>query len=220
MLRVTLLEDAGRLRMQYGYDVTVPMHFGSITDPAMMVDFRSPPRALPAEPRTWILDFANEETRSVLMDEPVVVHYFGDMRAGPGDDERVRARTIPSFEQERMRVAQVWGDYLYSDQHGLYSTVRIAVPSVPKVIVQPVSASGATVANAWAYAPLEFFRFEELLSADADAEMLVRASRRRPMVPAGHAPAEIDLSNLSEAQLDVLARRMLEMQRATKTKVS
>src|SRR5271167_1343157 len=170
MLRVTLDEDfGGPIRMVFGYEVVVPMHFGTVADPSQMANFRGPREALPAEARVWMLDFADEDKRSTLMPDEVAVHYFGDMRAAAGDHPDVRARRIPNYNDERIRVAQVWGDYLMSDKHGHYTTVRIAVPRVPKVSITPVNQNGMAVVGSWSYRPHEFFDFAALLSADAAA---------------------------------------------------
>lgn len=208
MLRVTLLEDFGkRIRLAFGYEATVPMHFGAIVDPAMMVDFRGPREPLPAKQNLWLLDWADEEMRSTLMPPEVAVHYFGNPNASSGDDERVRRMQVPEYNQERIRVAQVWGDYLFSNQHGPYTTVRIAVPDIPQVRIVPVNQNGVALSDAWEFIPHEFFRWPELLDANADAEMAAYRAQRpgRAVAPP---PPGIDISNLSPEQLEALVAQL------------
>lgn len=208
MLRVTLLADPGqRVCMPFGYEVAVPMHFGTITDPAMMVDFSAPRQAMPAERKEYWLDWDVSDMRSVLMDEAPTIHYFGNPQAtNDREDERVKRGVIPNYNQERLRVARVWGDYLYSDLHGHYTTVRVRLPNVPRVSVVPVTQSGAALPGAPVYDPYAFFRFEELLSPDAEAELATMAARRPTLI--GKPPTTIDIANLSPEQLTALVEQI------------
>lgn len=218
MLRVTLLEDFGSpFRLMFGYEVVVPMHFGAIADPTQMVNFSKPAEPLPAQPRLWSFDWASEDMRTALVPPEVVFHYFGDMRSLPGDHPLVRDKRVPNFNDERQRVAMVWGDYLYSALHGPYTTVRIAVPVIPKVLIQPVNQSGIVPSDAWAFKPHEFWKWEDQLVAEHEQEMVEYRARRRmrpapPVTPTP--PASLDISNLSGEQLDELAKLLIERNKA------
>lgn len=207
MLRVTLEADPGRkLCMPFGYEVTVPMSFGAITDPAQMVDFRGPRVAMPAERKEFWLYWDDEDMRSVLMDEAAAIHYFGNPQSTNREDERVKQGRLPEFIHERQRVARVWGDYLYSDAHGHYTTVRIRAPEVPHVSVVTITQSGTVVPGAPVYRPWEFFNFEELLSPDWERELEMLRQRRPTFVAAP--PPQIDLANLSPEQIARLAEQL------------
>jgi len=203
MLRVTLLEDFGkRVRMAFGYETAIPMHFGAISDPALMVDFRGPREPLPAKQTVYYLDWANEDERSTLIPPEAVLHYFGNMNAASGDDVRVRNLQVPEFNQERNRVAAVWGDYLYSDAHGPYVTIRIKEPDIPKVRIVPVNANGVSLPGAWEYEPHAFFRFAEILDPNAAAELAALRARKPTVAPLPQ--QALDISNLSPEQLEAL----------------
>jgi hypothetical protein len=208
MLRVTLESDPGRkLCMPFGYEVTVPMSFGAITDPAQMVDFRGPRVAMQAERKEYWLNWDDDDMRSTLMEEAAAIHYFGNPQATSREDERVKRGQLPEFVYERQRVARVWGDYLYSDAHGHYATVRIRLPEVPHVMIVPVTQSGTAVPGAPIYRPHEFLRFEELLSPDWERE-LEMLRQRRPTFVAAPPPTSIDLANLSNEQIAALAAQL------------
>lgn len=202
MVRITLDEDYGEaVRMIFGYKIAVPMQFGG-ADPALMTDFRGERVPLPAEANVWELDWVDDDRRSTLLPEEVAIHYFGDSRSAGQNVEAVRARRIPNFNDERIRVAQVWGDYYFSAKHGLYATVRIDLPRVPRVTIAPVNHNGQVPLNAPTFVPWDFFKWGELLAPTASEEMAELRERRRVFTPAP--PPTIDLSNLSAADLDAL----------------
>lgn len=206
MVRVTLDKEYGkRIRMCFGYPVSIPMHFGNI-DPSVTVGFRDDPMRVAVEPNTWWLDFAHSDERSTTMPEEAAVHYFGDPRAKGADDELVRARKIPNFNDERMRVAQIWGDYLYSDQHGHYTTVKIRVPDVPYVSVQRLDHNMQVIADQTPYRPWDFFHWEELLDPAWEAEQAALAARKPSYAPTP--PRAIEISDLTPAQIEELAKRL------------
>lgn len=206
MVRVTLEKDFGRpIRMCFGYPISVPMQFGGI-DPSVTVNFRADPVRIAVEPNTWALDFARPDMRSTTMPEEVALHYFGDPRSTTADNEEVKSRKIPNFNDERMRVAQVWGDYLYSDQHGFYSTVKIKVPDVPRIAVHALDHNMQPLADAPVYRPWEKFHWEELLDPSADIELEMLAARKPTFVRKD--PQPIDISTLTGAQLDQLAKQL------------
>lgn len=208
MIRVTLEADPGRkINMPFGYEVTVPMSFGIVADPDQMVDFSGSRQLINAERKEWFLEWDDPDLRVTLMEEAAAIHYFGDPRARSNDDERVKNKQLPEFNQERLRVARVWGDYLYSDQHGLYSTVRIAVPKVPQVNIVPIMPNGMAMTNAPVYRPWEFFAFEALLSADHEAEMEA-LRRRRPRYFEAPEPQPFDISKMTPAQIAELAEKL------------
>jgi hypothetical protein len=207
MLRVTLAADPGqKVCMPFGYEIAVPMHFGAISDPALMVDFSAPRVAMPAERKEYWLHWDDQDMRTTLMEEAAAIHYFGNPQSRNRDDERVKRGVLPEFNNERMRVARVWGDYLYSDLHGNYSTVRVRLPKIPHVEIVPVTQSGMAVPGAPIYDPYAFFRFEELLSPDADTELATMAARRPTLVAAQ--PQQIDLANLAPDQIAALAEAL------------
>ena len=208
MLRVALEADPGRpICMPFGYEVAVPMHFGAVNfaDPSQLVDFSAPRQMLPAERKEYSLHWDNEDMRSVLMEEFVAVHYFGNPMARSRDDENVRKGVVPEYNNKRLRVAAVWGDYLYSDQHGHYTTIRIRVPDMPRVTISPVTQSGVIVAGSYEYRPHAFLKFEELLSADAEAEMAALQSRRPRVF---QSPQSIDIAKLTPQQIAALAQQL------------
>lgn len=212
MIRITLLEDfGGPVIIRWGYEIMVPMSFGSAT-PETTASFSSREEPLPARPLIWTLDWRDEETRSIVLQEDGIgVHYFGDPRSTTADHPAVRSGQVPNFNEERTRVAMVWGDYQYSDQYGPYTTVRIRVPKVPKVVIHRASANGSAMLDT-AFYPLEFWKFEDLLTADHEAqyaEMLARRNRRP-----GAAPAPIDPSNMSDQQIDALAEALMRRRKA------
>lgn len=202
MLRVTLKEDYGkRLELQYGFEDVVPLYFGPQADDVTVDMSVKNPAPMPARKRIFILDYANKDERSCLMPQEVVALYFGDWRAGT-DPVAVSNRRQPSFGVERERVAKVWGDYYYSDKHGLYATVKIGLPRMPDVEIAAVNANGANVGE-WRYHPLKHWKFEELLDENAAAEMaeiLARRGRRSGVAP--------DLSQMSPDQIRQLAEAL------------
>jgi hypothetical protein len=207
MLRITLDEDfGGPIRMVFGYEIVVPMQFGA-ADPALMTNFRGDRQPLPAKARVWELDWVREDLRSTLIPEEAATHYFGDSRADSPDNELVRQRKIPNFNDERIRVAQVWGDYFFSDQHGKYATVRIDLPRIPKVSLAAVNHNGVVVDGSPVFQPWEFFRWADLLDAGAEEEMAALRARR-PSLGAQPRPPAIDIANLSPDQLDALANAL------------
>ena len=207
MLRVTLESDPGRkICMPFGYEVSVPMHFGSVIDPAQMVNFSSPRQELDAERKEYWLIWDDNDMRTTLMDEGVAIHYFGNPQARSRDNELVRKGQLPEFNRERLRVACVWGDYLYSDMHGPYTTVRIRVPDMPVVSIVPVTQAALAVPGAPIFRPHEFLRFEELLSPEAERELAALATRRPVFVATP--PPQIDLANLSHEQIAALAEQL------------
>ena len=206
MVRVVLDTDYGkRIKMCFGYPVSIPMQFGSI-DPSVTVGFRDDPMRVPVEPNTWWLDFASSDERMTTMPEEAAVCYFGDPRASGADNELVKARKIPRYNDERMRVAQVWGDYLYSDQHGNYTTVRIKVPNVPHVSVYKLDHNMQVLPEQAPYRPWEFFLFEELLDPAWEAELAALHARKPKFAP--REPEKLDISNLTEEQIDQLAKML------------
>lgn len=204
MVRVTLEKDFGRrIRLVCGHEIVVPMQFGA-ADPDVMVEFRGPREALPAKPNEYFLDWANEDERSTLMPDEYAVLYFGNPRAGISE-ELVRARVVPSLQDERERVGNVWGGYLYSDRHGPYTTIKIAIPDIPHVAITGVDHNGMTKTNARVYRPHEFFSFADFLDPNSDAELAeYHRVRQRPFATAPP-PLTLDIANLDESQLDVLA---------------
>jgi hypothetical protein len=193
--------------MAYGYEVIVPMHFGAIVDPEQMVDFRAPRQALPAQPRVWVLDWADDRRRATLMPEEVAIHYFGNPESGPPTEPLVQMRKRPVFNDERVRVAQVWGDFLYSALHGNYTTVRIAVPRVPHVVIQSVDQTGQPLEGT-EYRPWAFFDWATQLDPNHVAEMQRYHETRAPLFSPAP-PPNIDLANLTGDQLDQLAEALL-----------
>lgn len=209
MIRVTLEADPGRkINMPFGYEVTVPMSFGIVADPDQMVDFSGSRQLIDAERKEWFLDWNDPDLRVTMMEEAAAIHYFGDPRARSSDDERVKNKQLPEFNRERLRVARVWGDYLYSDQHGLYSTVRIQVPKVPVVSIIPIMPNGMVMTNAPVYRPWEFFDFESLLSADHEAEMEALRARRPRYFQAPPQPQGFDISKMTPEQIAQLAEAL------------
>lgn len=203
MVRVTLEKDFGRrIRLLCGYEVVVPMQFGS-ADPDVMVEFRGSRDALPAKPNEYFLDWANEDERSTLMPDEFAVIYFGNPRAG-ASDELVRAKVVPALHDERERVANIWGGYLYSDRHGPYTTIKIAEPDVPHVAVATVDHNGTTRVNAKVFRPHEFFAFKDFLDPNSDAEVAEYTRlRKRPF--SASSPLSLDVAKLDDEQLDALA---------------
>jgi len=193
--------------MVYGYEVVVPMHFGAIVDPDQMANFSQKTPPLPAQPRLWLLDWADERRRATLMPEEVAIHYFGNPQAGPMTDALVQSRKVPVFNDERQRVAMVWGDYLYSALHGNYTTIRIAVPRVPHIVIQSADQTGEAIVGT-EYRPWDFFKWAEQLDPNHEAEMTRYYATRAPLF-SPTPPATIDLSNLSADQLDQLAELVI-----------
>jgi hypothetical protein len=203
MIRVTLLEDfGGDINLHFGAEVTVPMSFGAF-DNHLVTEMRGERVGTPVQERRWPLCWKDGE-KSALIPNEVATHHFGDWRAGT-DLQAVRDKLLPSFNNERDRVARVWGDYLYAaekDGEKLgYTTVRIAVPRVPNVKLTNVNASGNHVGD-WTFRPLEFWRFEEILDECATREMARLQSRK-----GGQGAISLDV--LDDAQLAKLAE-MLE----------
>lgn len=201
MIRITIEEDFGApVQLKWGYEIMVPMSFGPAT-PEMMTEFRGPREPLPAQPLMWELDYRDPEKRSVIMQEDAVaIHYFGDPRAASSDTPAVRDRKVPNFNDERIRVGMVWGDYIYSDMYGPYTSVRVRVPQIPRVVIQRANAAGTAMPES-AFRPHEFFRWEDMLVGDADAQYADMVARHRPRGLQGG----LDISNLSPDQLDQLA---------------
>lgn len=133
--------------------------------------------------------------RSVLVPNEVAQHYYGDHRAGTDQEAEERGQ-IPSFNNERDRVANVWGGYQASPFHPMPAIVRIAIPKMPKVKIEPVNAGGATVGD-WFFEPHIFWRFEELLAADAAEQQLMLDKRRGK-------PSSLNIASFTEDDLDKL----------------
>jgi hypothetical protein len=200
MLRITLEQDYGeRIGLKFGYESVTPIPMGANGVPLVEVDnslTRAGHRAPSlAQPRIWWLEYANEDERSALVPNEVAVHYFGDWRSGT-DPVAEENKQIPKFNNERARVAMAWGDYQYT-RRGRYSTTKIAVPRVPHVVIHNVNANGSSVGT-WAFRPWDFWRFEELLAADA-AEQMAEVNRR------GKASSRLNIADIPEDQLDELA---------------
>src|SRR5215469_10798529 len=206
MVRVTLERDYGkRIRMLCGYEVVVPMQFGH-ADPDVMVEFRGSREALPARPNVYYLDYANEDERSTLMPDEYAVLYFGNPNAGK-DEQLVRDKVFPALGDERERVANVWGGYLYSDRHGPYTTIKIACPDVPHVSVATVDHNGMTRTTGKVFRPWEFFTFADYLDPQHEAEYAeYNRIRQRPFANVQPAQQTLDISKLSKAQLSELAK--------------
>ena len=206
MVRIILDKDYGaRIKMCFGYPVSIPMQFGGI-DPSVTVGFRENPVRINVEPNTWWLDFAHSDERMTTMPEEAAVHYFGDPRAAAADDELVKARKIPSFNDERVRVAQVWGDYLYSDQHGHYTTVRIRVPNVPYVSVHKLDHNMQPIPDAVPYRPWDFFHWEELLDPAWEAELYALHERKPKFAP--RQQEKLSIADLTDEQIDQLSKML------------
>lgn len=206
MVRVILEKDYGqRIKMCFGYPVSIPMQFGGI-DPSVTVGFRDEAIRVAVEPNTWSLDFAHADERTTTMPDEAAAHYFGDPRATGADNELVRARKIPNFNDERMRVAQAWGDYLYSDQHGHYTTIRIKVPNVPVVAIYKLDHNMQPIAEQTPFRPWDFFRFEDILDAAWEAELASLHERKPKFAP--RQPEKLDISNLTPEQIDELAKML------------
>ena len=203
MVRVTLERDYGRrIRMLCGYEIIVPMQFGA-ADPDVMVDFRGNREPLPARPNEYFLDWSTEDERSTLMPDEYASLYFGNPHAGE-NEQAVRDGKQPKLNDERERVASVWGGYLYSDRHGAYTTIKIAIPEVPYVSVAAVDHNGMTRTNGKVFRPHEFFAFTDLLDPNAEAELAEYNTRRKRPFATTVTPT-LDLSRLSKAQLRELA---------------
>jgi len=213
MLRITLDEDFGTpVILRLGSEVVVPMSFGGPT-PEVMTDFRGERTALPAKPRIWTLSWETPDDRSCLVPNEVAVHWFGDWRAG-SDAEAVRNKQIPGFNEERERVAMMWGDYKYTPLRGHYSTIKIAVPKMPRVTIHAVNANGSTVGD-WVYKPWDFFKFESQIDQDAKAEYEAAVKARDVQLGRG----TTGLTGLSEDDLDhleTLLQKRRESRKAVK----
>ena len=195
MLKITLKEPfRAPFTLRFGYDSVTPMDMGPRTD-QVTNEARGQRHPSGAKPRLWEMDF-NSDAKSILVPNEVAVHYFGDWRAGT-DLDAVDKGLIPNFNDERERVANAWGGYFLSDKHGMYATVKIAVPQIPKVVIQAVNDSGSVVGD-FKFEPHKFFRFEEPLAPSADAEMAEILSR-------GKVNMKFDLSQIPQSQLDELA---------------
>lgn len=211
MIRITLLEDfGGPAILRWGYEVMVPMSFGSAT-PETTANFSVRDEPLPARALVWTLDWRDEEMRSIVLQEDGIgVHYFGDPRSQRGDHPAVKNGLVPAYNEERTRVAMVWGDYLYSDQFGHYTTVKIRVPRMPKVVIHRANANGSAVVDS-AFYPHDFWKFEELLEPEHEALYAQHLARRN----ARHgAPATLDVSHMSDEQIDALAEALMRRRKA------
>ena len=215
MIRITIEQDFGApVMLKWGYEIMVPMSFGPAS-PEMMTEFRGPREPLPAQPLQWELDYRDPEKRSVILqDDAVAIQYFGDPRSAASDHPLVRDKRVPNFNDERIRVAMVWGDYIYSDRYGPYTSVRVRVPQIPHVVIQRTNASGSAISDS-AFRPHAFFRWEEMLVSDADAQYADMVARGKPRTLQG---GGIDLANLSDDELDKLANALRN--RAQKAKAS
>lgn len=199
MQRITLNKPwRTPISMRLGAESVAPMDYGAYS-PELAVEFRRGRPKSQEKPRTWTMDYY-DESKSIIVPNEVSVFYFGDPRAG-SDQEAVEMKLIPSFNFERQRVADVWGGYFYSAKHGLYSTAKIAVPNVPDVTIENVNNSGTTVGD-FSFEPLKFWRFEELLDANAAEEMAEIEARR------GKKSFALDLDSVTPEQLDELAERL------------
>lgn len=199
-VRVTLTKDYGKpITMQFGHDVVVPMAFHDAPSPEQMTGFRGSVQPLPAQPRRWHLDFSDPEKRSVLLPVEVAMHYFGNWNA---TNERAYAEQHgirATFNNERERVAKVWGDFGFHIGAGPYATVRIRVPKVPQVTIQRVNENGSTVGD-WSFDPNAHFKWSEMLDPRAeelreeDDAMLNPRSARESLI-----------SSLSDNDLEAIA---------------
>lgn len=213
MVRVTLDDDYGsRIKMCFGYDVAVPMQFGG-AEPALTVDFRGAREALPAVQTIYWLDWAIEDDRSTIMPEAAAAYYFGDPRSGGMDNALVKARRVPNLNDERQRVALTWGDYLFSERHGKYSTVKIDLPRIPHVTIYPMKQNGMTNLEAPIFKPWEFFKWEDQLDSNWQAELANYKATRNVAIPA--APV-LSLSDMSEDELDKLAAMLAKRKSAAR----
>jgi hypothetical protein len=214
MIRITLLEDFGApVVLKWGYEVMVPMSFGPQAD-ALTVEFSRRDEPLAARPLQWELEWIDPEKRSVILqDDTIAVHWFGDPRAKASNDPDVRDRRVPNFNDERIRVAMVWGDYVYSDRYGPYTSVRIRLPQIPKVVIQRTGPNGAPIAGA-DFFPHKFWRFEDLLAGDHEAQYADMVARYRPQTLQ---TLPFDVTNLSDEQLDAFAEA-LTRRRTARTK--
>lgn len=197
MLRITLNQPwRSALSFRLGAESVAPMDFGGYT-PELQNEFRAPRRRSQEKPRVWTMDYY-DDTRSILVPDEVVVHYFGNWRAGT-DPEAVEARVLPSFNNERERVANKWGGYMYSSR-GTYTTAKIDVPDMPDVTINAVNSAGTTVGE-WDFNPRSFWKFEELLDAEAESEMAEVLARRGK-----RASVKLDIADIPDDQLDALAK--------------
>lgn len=160
-------EQGVDVKLRFGTEDIVPMNFGPMDD-ANSVNFRNPQVAMPAIPREWILSWSDMTRREALVPIEVAIHWFGDWRS-EDDGPQVRAGRVPKMNVERDRVARIWGDYHFSAKHGMYSTVKIAVPRVPHVSIRNVNENGATVGE-WCFKPWDFFAWDQYLDPNAKAE--------------------------------------------------
>jgi len=217
-VRITLEEpnvgaDQGvDVMLRYGTEVIVPMNFGGYSDESS-VNFRETPQALPAQPREWILSWNDPDRRAALVPIEVAMYYFGDWRSD-NDGPAVRAGRVRKLNVERDRVATVWGDYHFSTKNGLYSTVKIAVPKVPHVVVQNVNENGATVGD-FAFRPWEFFKWQDYLDPNATAEYRAELDDRRNKSKSNSGIIDI-VSQLTPEQIDQIASLVNKSSKAQK----
>lgn len=196
MLRITLLSEyEGTVGHRLGYENVAPMDHGAFSE-ELTNNFRGARVAGGATPRTWPMSW-NEDERSVLVPEEVAAHYYGDPRAG-SDPIAERDRLIPSFNNERDRVANAWGGYMISPLHQYPAVVRIKVPNMPNVRIEQVTPGGKPIAGAPVFEPKKFWRFEELLAEDADVQLRELEARKGKK-------AVLSLETMDEATLDQLA---------------
>lgn len=218
MLRITLLEDFGkRINLRFGSEVRIPMSFGAIA-PELTTEFSADRNLgrLQAEDRIWPLAWIEDEEagRSVLVPNEVGTHYFGNPLAGT-DVMKVRNKELPSFNDERERVARTWGDYFYSDRKAdgeivKYATIRIHVPIMPRVEIRVVNQAGNPVGEN-RFEPWPHWRFEEMLDAEAEilwSDLLRRKGRMAAQQQAAK-PGLLDFSKMTPDQLREL-KAMLE----------
>jgi hypothetical protein len=191
--------------LKFGHEIIVPMSFGGQPTADNMTTFTRGNDPLPAVPRVWTLSWRDKDRRAALVPIEVAMHYFGDWRAS-SDREAVRNGLVPSLDLERGRVAMVWGDYLYSGQHGMYSTVKIDVPRVPHVLIEHANENGATVGD-WKYRPWDFFKWGDMLDP--------KAAQYRKAIQAQRGVLDL-VSSIDDSQLDQLAELLSKRKSSAK----
>jgi hypothetical protein len=228
LCRITLLrpyrdDPAFIVPIGNGQISMVPFGAGaiSVSDPSFHVGFNSAQtgqedanRFKAAQDVVYQLGLGDEQ--SIIVPVSCAMVHFGDWTITPGSkDQRKVKRT---YGQERIRVAGQWGDFKrmprgkkMQDGKVQADTRCIGLPDIPHVKIEILEQNGRPYGTP--IVPWDFYKWEQDIDAQAVREAQLIAAEMGFMAPQQLAPAasaQIDLSALSDAQLEQLAGLMAD----------
>jgi hypothetical protein len=169
----------GRYRLKMGSEPCEHLdnsEYAYASAAAMMGDNPiKPTRVKPGKPIYIYFDSTDPEKASALVPEDTAKLYFGDWDCVEASEDGTPMKRITTDQgrfvvpaairgEEKERVANVFGGYMFENERGKkldqITHVPIGPPNVPHVTIKKVDTLGRPILD-WIYRPHEFFKWDE-----------------------------------------------------------